>query len=101
MKSLLKRKVFTALMMLCYGALSAQTISFKITKRYLNLPVSQAQERGIMQFKIDDKLERSFKIRLAAQPEYWVFCDMAALQGKTITISYDGKSEGLSKPTKN
>ncbi len=97
MKSLLKRKVFTALMMLCYGVLSAQTLSLKITKRYLNLPVSQAQERGMMQFKIDDKLERSFKIRLAAQPEYWVFCDMAALQGKTIIISYDGKSEGLSK----
>lgn len=79
-------------------SLPAQTLSLKITKRYLNLPVSQAQSRGIMQFKINDKLERSFKIRLAAdKPEYWVFCDMAALQGKTITISYDGKPEGLSK----
>ena len=78
--------------------LSAQDHSIKITKRYLNLPVSQAENRGTMQFKVNGKLERSFKIRLASgNPDYWVFCDMAALQGQTIAISYDGKADGLPK----
>ena len=78
--------------------LSAQDHSIKITKRYLNLPVSQAENRGTMQFKVNGKLERSFKIRLASgNPDYWVFCDMGALQGQTIAISYDGKADGLLK----
>ena len=51
-----------------------------------------------MQFQIAGKQERSFKIRLANnEPEYWVFCDMTALKGKTITISYDGDGAGLGK----
>lgn len=78
--------------------LSAQDHSIKITKRYLNLPVSQAENRGTMQFKVNGKLERSFKIRLASgNPDYWVFCDMGAFQGQTIAISYDGKADGLPK----
>lgn len=78
--------------------LSAQNTSITISKRYLNLPVSQADGRGTMQFKVNGKLERSFKIRLASgKPDYWVFCDMAALQGQTIAISYDGKADGLDK----
>ncbi|GAB3327106.1 glycoside hydrolase family 32 protein [Larkinella ripae] len=76
--------------------LPAQTLSLTITKRYLNLPVSQAQNRGTMQFRIQNKPERSFKIRLASdKPDYWVFCDVTALKGQTITIQYDGKPAGL------
>ena len=76
----------------------AQNISLKITKRYLNLPVSQADNRGTMQFNLQGKEERSFKIRLASgKPDYWVFCDMTALQGQTISINYDGKQDGMSK----
>ncbi|OOQ56743.1 2,6-beta-D-fructofuranosidase [Mucilaginibacter pedocola] len=76
----------------------AADINIKITKRYLNLPVAQAQARGNMQFKIGGKQERYFKIRLATgEPDYWVFNDVTALKGKTITISYDGDGAGLSK----
>jgi fructan beta-fructosidase len=79
------------------SALLAQTRSLTITKRYLNLPVSQAQDRGTMQFRLPNKPERSFKIRLATgKPDYWVFCDMSALQGQTITIQFDGNPAGLS-----
>ncbi|MFA6084282.1 glycoside hydrolase family 32 protein [Mucilaginibacter sp.] len=78
--------------------LLAADINIKITKRYLNLPISQVQARGTMQFKIGGKQERSFKIRLANnEPQYWVFCDMITLKGKTINISYDGDGAGLSK----
>jgi fructan beta-fructosidase len=76
---------------------SAADISIKITSKYLNLPVSQKQERGTMHFEIKGKEERAFKIRLAAEPEYWVFCDMTAMKGQTVKISYDGDGAGLSK----
>jgi fructan beta-fructosidase len=72
-------------------------ITIKISKRYLNLPVSQRQDQGTMKFDIAGKQERAFRIRLDADPEYWVFTDVTALKGKTIKISYDGKAEGLAK----
>ncbi|GAB4016142.1 2,6-beta-D-fructofuranosidase [Spirosoma koreense] len=98
MKSIPVLLTLTALMIGSSRSLPAQNRSLTITKRYLNLPVSQSQSRGTMQFQIQGKPERSFKIRLAAdKPDYWVFCDMTALQGKTIDISYDGKPDGLSK----
>ena len=86
--------------LLVYGALPARTaeISIQVSKRYLNLPISQLQQRGTMQFMINGRQERSFKIRLAKnEPEYWVFCDVTKLKGKTISISYDGDAEGLAK----
>ncbi|MVM35051.1 DUF4980 domain-containing protein [Spirosoma sp. HMF4905] len=93
-------KLIILLVLTCFGSrlLYAQPLSITITKRYLNLPISQTQKREAMQFMVNDKQERSFKIRLAAgEPDYWVFCDMSALQGKTITIRYDGDQAGLTK----
>ncbi|WP_439581031.1 2,6-beta-D-fructofuranosidase [Dyadobacter bucti] len=79
-------------------SVNAADITLKITRKYLNLPVSQKQERGFMKFEVSGKQERSFKIRLAAnEPDYWVFCDMTALQGQTVKISYDGDASGLSR----
>ncbi len=92
------RIALTGLILCGIHVLQAQNISLIITKRYLNFPVAQAQSRGTMQFRIKDKPERTFKIRLATdKPDYWVFCDVSALQGKTITIQYDGSPAGLSK----
>ncbi|WP_461141345.1 glycoside hydrolase family 32 protein [Spirosoma pomorum] len=79
-------------------AIQAQARTLKITKHYLNLPVAQGQERHTMQFSLSGKPERSFKIRLTAgKPDYWVFCDVSALLGKTITIQFDGNPAGLDK----
>src|SRR5688500_2543806 len=97
MNSLLRYILSTGLLLVFSTSISAQDIKIKITKRYLNLPVSQGNERGTMQFKTGGKQERSFKIRLTAEPEYWVFCDMSALKGKTIEISYSGNTTGLTK----
>lgn len=86
---------FTCLLSGVAQPLLAQTRTLTITKRYLNLPVAQTQDRGTMQLTMPDG-DRSFKIRLAAgKPDYWVFCDMAGAMGKTITIRYDGKADGL------
>jgi fructan beta-fructosidase len=92
------KTLFTACFtLLAFAAATAADISLKITNRYLNLPVSQKQDRKTMTFEIGGKQERSFKIRLAEDPEYWVFGDMAAYRGKTIKISYDGDAAALKK----
>ena len=76
--------------------LQAEDISIQITKKYLNIPVSTSVERADMTFTVDGIVERKFEIRLAAsEPNYWVFCDVSALIGKTITIKYAGNQDGL------
>jgi fructan beta-fructosidase len=79
-------------------SLSAEEIKIKIDKQYLNLPVSHDQDRSKMTFKVDGEPDLSVVIRLAAgNSDYWVFKDVSHLKGKTLTISYDGNSEGLNK----
>ncbi|MBE7176348.1 MAG: 2,6-beta-D-fructofuranosidase [Mucilaginibacter polytrichastri] len=76
----------------------ASEISMKITKRYINLPVSQKQERKNMQIVVNGKAELKFVIRLAgSEPDYWVFRDVSAYKGKTIKIVYEGDAAGLGK----
>lgn len=94
-----KRTIILSIIFLSFFSLAnAQNISIKINKRFLNLPISQKVERKRMIFEVDGKPERSFVIRLAnAEPEYWVFCDVAALKGKTLKINYEGDAGGLKK----
>ncbi|MPR36286.1 glycoside hydrolase family 32 protein [Salmonirosea aquatica] len=75
----------------------ATVITIKITKRYLNLPVSQKTERAAMTYQVEGEETQRFVIRLSDQPEYWVFSDVSAYRGKTLTISYAGEAGGLSK----
>ncbi|WP_256007248.1 glycoside hydrolase family 32 protein [Pedobacter deserti] len=86
-------------LMLCSAATCAVAadISIKITKRYLNLPVSQKEKRSVMSYTINGKEEQRFVIRLSANPEYWVFSDMSAYKGKTVKISFEGDATALSK----
>ena len=77
-------------------SLQADEIAVKITKKYLNLPVSSKVERAVMTFTVDGSVERQFDIRLAtADPDYWVFCDVTTLSGKTLIIKYPENSQGL------
>jgi fructan beta-fructosidase len=77
---------------------SASDVSLKINKRYLNLPVSQSEKRARMSLLINGNAERTFVIRLAPdKPDYWVFCDVSGLKGKTISVSYEGNPSGLNK----
>jgi sucrose-6-phosphate hydrolase SacC (GH32 family) len=77
---------------------SAGDITIKINKKYLNLPVSRSEKRAKMSFLVKGKPERAFVIRLAPEkPDYWVFSDVSLLKGKSLTISYEGNSAGLSK----
>lgn len=97
--SILPKAVLLSIIALCTSFVgSASEISIAISKRYLNLPVSHQQERKKMVFEVNGKQERYFVIRLAAgEPEYWVFCDVSALKGETVKISYEGDGAALSK----
>lgn len=79
-------------------ALFAQAgdIKIKITKQYLNFPISHKVDRKVMKMAVNGQEERKFNIRLAdGEPEYWVFSDVSAFKGKTITLSYDGDESSL------
>ena len=73
-------------------------MSLTITKKYLNLPILQKEDRAAMIFSVDGKPELKFVIRLApSKPDYWVFYDVTPFIGKTLKISYSGNPDGLSK----
>jgi len=89
---------FIGLVAITVFSIKAQEITLKISKKYLNLPVSQSENRARMKMSIDNKEERSFVIRLASdKTDYWVFSDVSAFKGKTIQITYEGNSVGLDK----
>lgn len=95
----LSKIVFTLCVLSCSHLVAmAGDVSFKITKKYLNFPISHTQDRGRMTFEVNGKPDLSVVIRLApGEAEYWVFKDVSAFKGKTIKISYDGNETGLSK----
>ncbi|MDO5570433.1 MAG: DUF4980 domain-containing protein [Bacteroidales bacterium] len=70
---------------------SADELNMRITKKYLNIPVSHKAERRKMLFDVDDKTIDRFVIRLTNDnPDYWVFYDVSALKGKKLNITFDG-----------
>lgn len=95
----INRIVFSLCVFLSFHlAAMAGEVSFKITKRYLNFPVSHNENRAKMTFEVNGKPELSVVIRLAPEEaEYWVFKDVSAFKGKTIVIRYEGDAKGLSK----
>lgn len=91
------KKIGTILLMLliCFQ-LHADDIFIKITKKYLNLPVSSSEERAKMFFEIEGKQVRELVIALApSKPDYWVFTDVSEFKGRTIKIHYTGIQKGL------
>lgn len=70
----------------------------KISKRYLNIPVSHQTQRRGLTFEADGVDKLSVAVRIATEePDYWVFKDMSAYQGKRMTMHYDGPEGALEK----
>jgi len=87
-----------ASLIIANGNVSAQEIEINVTKRYLNIPVSHQQERAKLTFKVDGRKDLSVVVRLAPdEADYWVFKDVADLEGQTIKIEYDGDAAGLDR----
>jgi fructan beta-fructosidase len=98
LKMLASISILGLVMSLCPMDLQAQNqeISLKISKRYLNMPVSSEVDRARMYFSVDGKDERDFVIRLAPEEaDYWVYYDLKDWKGKTLKIRYEGNPVGL------
>jgi fructan beta-fructosidase len=71
-------------------------ISLAITKKYLNLPVSNTAERAKISFRTGGRPDLNMVMRLAqGKPDYWVFLDMEDYRGKILKIKYEGNPAGL------
>lgn len=82
----------------CVYMADAADIKIKITKKYINFPISQKAERKTMELSIKGQEPCRFVIRLAeGEPDYWTFREVSALKGKTVTLTYDGSEAALSK----
>ena len=75
MKTLNSRITLTLFILVSSHLLAmAGDVSFKVTKKYLNFPVSHAENRAKMIFEVNGKPDLSVVIRLAPdKAEYWVF----------------------------
>ncbi|MGM9704566.1 MAG: glycoside hydrolase family 32 protein [Prevotella sp.] len=99
MKPERKILIMSALMALgCATAMQAADIKIKITKKYINFPISHKVDRKPMVLSVKGQDPCRFVIRLAeGEPDYWTFRDVSALKGKTVTLSYDGSEAALTK----
>lgn len=98
MNSLIMKTTLISILLFVGLSLSADEIEIKITKRYLNFPISHKQDRAKMTFHVNGQPDLSVVIRLAPdEADYWVFKDVSHLKGKTVKITYDGNDKGLSK----
>lgn len=76
--------------------LSAAEISIKITKRYLNFPISSQSDQSKMIIQPEGSESWSVVVRLAPEEaDYWVFYDVSHLQGQQVKIIYEGNEKGL------
>lgn len=87
--------VIATFIALCFA--QAAELSMKVKCRYLNLPVSHEVERYRLTFKAKGVDDLSVDVRLSAIPEYWVFKDISAYKGKTLTITFDGPEDALTQ----
>lgn len=88
------------LLLLVCATASAEdsSLKIKITKKYLNFPVSHKMERRRMTFCAKGEDTCRFVIRLAeGEPDYFVFRDVSKLCGKTVTLRYEGSLDALAK----
>lgn len=90
-----KAAFFYSVAMLLSVVVFGGDINIKVSKRYLNFPVSQKATRDSMFLVVNGKIENGFVIRLTTEPEYWVFRDVSRYMGQQITLTFKGDAAGL------
>ena len=91
----MKRVILSVVCCLLTVVVQSAELSFKVKCKYLNLPISQEAERRRLTFQAKGVDDLSVVARLSTEPEYWVFKDLSAYKGKTLTITFDGPEEAL------
>lgn len=93
---MMKRVIFFVVCCLLSIVAQSAELSFKVKSKYLNLPISQDAERRKLTFQAKGLDDLNVVARLSKEPDYWVFKDLTAYRGKTLTITFDGPEEALS-----
>jgi len=76
-------------------ALMGQGRSMTIAQPTLNVPIAKDGAMKVFAIQVDGVTVREFPAQLAEkEPDYWIFLDVSAFQGKTITISPEGVQAG-------
>ncbi len=89
-----------ASLLLVSSTLISQEIvkEFKIDKQYLNIPISQKQNRQRVHWIIKGDTLTYSNIRIAEEePDYWVFKDVSEYMGKKLEITFSDNVSGLDK----
>jgi fructan beta-fructosidase len=74
------------------GVESEMAHSLRVAHRYLNLPVKDGAPKRRLRIVVAGELFDEFEIELApAQPDFWVFLDLAGHLGQSLLISVDGE----------
>ena len=69
-------------------SLCAQSRTFHITQRYLNIPVERTSDMGLFQISVGGVQKREFPVQLAEHAiDYWIFLDVSEFKGSTITLT--------------
>ena len=73
-----------------------ETLTLKINKRYLNIPISQTvdRKRFVLTAKGEDTLSVVARIAEDA-PDYWVFKAVSRYKGKNLELNYEGSKKAL------
>lgn len=85
-------------MTFCLG-LNAQTErTFKIKKKYLNIPIQSSIERQRVDFFVDAKKLTYNDIRVAEDSiDYWTFLDISAYEGQKFKFVFSKNTRGINK----
>ena len=94
----MRKATATLIVILAATTAVAADRKIKITKRYLNYPVSHSVDRRWMTLSVGGQQACRSVIRLTdGAPDYWVFEDVTMWKGKTLTINFDGDAAALAK----
>ena len=73
-----------------------ESVSLKVNRRYLNIPVSHKTERKQLTMTAKGEDTLSVVVRIAeGTPDYWVFKDVSRYKGKMLELKYDGSGNAL------
>lgn len=69
---------------------SEKTRTIEVQRRYLNIPVKNGATKLCMRLLQEGDIVREFEVELApADPDFWVFLELAPFQGKNLTLWAD------------
>ena len=69
------------------AAAEVVTREFKITSRYLHLPVRTGAKKRVVEFAVGGAVVRAFDIEWAdGEPSFYAFADVSAFKGQTLTV---------------